>query len=124
MGKYRGAEEDIVRESVPDFCRGAQAEARNCRFAEPAAPAAPGVARCCLGTACVSKVDLLANGLPADASLAERQILDASSALLRLLPPKPTPTPRLPTRPRGGRASRWKGRGLRQHLQDGYSTEI
>lgn len=79
----------------------------------------PGFGACCLGKACVDKVDLLVDGLPESASKAQSQILNASSGLLRLLPPKHTPAPR----PRGGRAKR-KGRGLRQRLRDpvGYTS--
>ena len=114
-GKYTGAEEDLVREGAPAFCRGTQAGARNCQFGEPAGNYTPGLAPCCLGKACADKVDLLADGLPASASQAQSQILDASSGLLRLLPSKPLATA---PRPRGGRAKR-KGRGLGEGLWDG-----
>jgi hypothetical protein len=120
-GKYTGAEEDLVREGgAPTFCRGAQAEARNCHFDEPASTHTPGRAPCCLGKACVDKVDLLADGLPASASQAQSQILDASSRLLRLLASKPPATaPR--ARPRGARAKRL-GRGLGEGLWDGLQV--
>ena len=70
---------------------GAQAEARNCHFGEPAGIVTPGLATCCLGKACVDVVNLRARGRTARERLAgaeERQILDTSSGLLRLLPSK------------------------------------
>ena len=90
---------------------GAQAEARNCHFGEPAGIVTPGLATCCLGKACVDVVNLRARGRTARERLAgaeERQILDTSSGLLRLLPRKPPVTA---PRPRGARVKR-KGRGI------------
>ena len=62
-GKYAGAEEDPNCKGIHASCKalppcraGAQAEARNCRFGEPAGTDTPGRAACCLGKACVDKV--------------------------------------------------------------------
>ena len=74
-----------------DALSGAQPEGRNCHFGEPAGTDMPGLATCCLGKACVDVVNLRARGRTARERLAgaeERQILDASSGLLRLLPSK------------------------------------
>ena len=123
-GKYAGAEEDPNCKGIHANCKalppcraGAQAEARNCRFGEPAGTDTPGRAACCLGKACVDEVDLhpRGEGLPASALQAQSQILNASSGLLRLLPSKP---PATAPRPRGAHANR-KGRGLGEGLWDG-----
>lgn len=109
-GNYTGAEEEVLRDA-PAFCRGAQAEARNCHFGGPAGADTAGLAPCCVGKACVEKVDLLAEGLPASAWQAQRQVLDASSGLLLLLPSKrPAAAPR--PRKRGKRNGRGLGEGL------------
>ena len=106
-GNYTGAEEEVLRDA-PAFCRGAQAEARNCHFGGPGVTDIDGLAPCCVGKACVEKVDLLAEGLPASAWQAQRQILDASSGLLLLLPSK---RPAAAPRKRGKRNGRGLGDG-------------